>query len=152
MTLPHYLGWPPLIVSAAVHSRFHFSRVTAFEVSAAAAGKFKFLIRAEENISNFPFSWSLNNTLLGEGGQFDNTNFMLSEILDGPSPEYRLFSNKYFWALTSHRNLTPKNFWQFGPWIRIDPSSSLVNQCGDKFWVKWQSWFAVRTSLFTKFW
>ena len=76
------------------------------------------------------------STLLGEGGQFDHTNFMLRKILEWPFPGYRLFSTKYFWALTSHRNLTPKNFGQFGPWIRIFPSSSPVNHCGDKFWVK----------------
>ena len=64
-------------------------------------------------------------TLLGEGGQFDHTNFMPSKILEWPFPGYRLFSTKYFWALTSHRNL-----------IRFVPSLSPVNHCGDKFRVK----------------
>ena len=35
-------------------------------------------------------------TLLGEGGQFDHTNFMPSKILEWPFPWYRLFSTKYF--------------------------------------------------------
>ena len=36
------------------------------------------------------------STLLGEGGQFDHTNFMLRKILEWPFPGYRLFSTKYF--------------------------------------------------------
>ena len=38
------------------------------------------------------------STLLGEGGQFDHTNFMLRKILEWPFPGYRLFSTKYFFS------------------------------------------------------
>ena len=36
------------------------------------------------------------NTLLGEGGQFDHTNSMLSKIFYWPFPVYGLFSTTYF--------------------------------------------------------